>query len=178
MEYRESLLQKAGGLRNLHRELRMVVPGIRECGSYFFAKEGAMPEVNVLLEEAGKLSDEDKAAFMADLIGRQSVLWLSGFVKTLETKFGVTAAAPVAAAAPAAAVVKEEKTTFDVHLKSSGANKINVIKVVRSATNLGLKEAKDLVDKAPQTVKTGIPKEEAEKLKKELEDAGAQVELK
>ena len=105
--------------------------------------------------------------------------------KALEDKFGVTAAAPMmmgammpaaGAASPAAAV--EEKTEFTVELKSSGAQKINVIKVVRAATGLGLKEAKDLVDGAPKTVKEGLSKDEAEKLKKELEEAGATVELK
>jgi len=104
--------------------------------------------------------------------------------KALEEKFGVTAAAPMmmggmmpvaAGAAPAAA---EEKTEFTVELKSAGAQKINVIKVVRAATGLGLKEAKDLVDGAPKAVKEGLSKDEAEKLKKELEDAGATVELK
>ena len=102
--------------------------------------------------------------------------------KALEQKFGVTAAAPVmmgavsAAAAPAA--VAEEKTEFNVELKSAGAQKINVIKVVRAATGLGLKEAKDLVDGAPKTVKESLSKDDAEKLKKELEEAGATVELK
>jgi len=103
--------------------------------------------------------------------------------KALEDKFGVTAAAPMimggamqagAGAAPAV----EEKTEFTVLLKEAGAQKINVIKVVRAATGLGLKEAKDLVDGAPKPVKESIPKDEAEKLKKELEEAGAKVELK
>ena len=101
--------------------------------------------------------------------------------KALEDKFGVTAAAPMmmgaAAAAPVAAAV-EETTEFTVELKSAGAQKINVIKVVRAATGLGLKEAKDLVDGAPKAVKEGVSKDEAEKLKKELEEAGAAVELK
>jgi large subunit ribosomal protein L7/L12 len=106
--------------------------------------------------------------------------------KALEEKFGVTAAAPMmmgammpaaGAAAPAAAAV-EEKTEFMVELKSAGAQKINVIKVVRAATGLGLKEAKDLVDGAPKVVKEGLIKDDAEKLKKELEEAGATVELK
>jgi large subunit ribosomal protein L7/L12 len=102
--------------------------------------------------------------------------------KALEEKFGVTAAAPmmmgaVAAAAPAAAAA-EEKTEFNVELKAAGAQKINVIKVVRAATGLGLKEAKELVDGAPKTVKEGLSKDDAEKLKKELEEAGATVELK
>lgn len=104
--------------------------------------------------------------------------------KALEEKFGVTAAAPMmmaggmAPAAGGAAPAVEEKTEFTVLLKEAGAQKINVIKVVRAATGLGLKEAKDLVDGAPKPVKEGIPKEEAEKLKKELEEAGAKVELK
>jgi large subunit ribosomal protein L7/L12 len=104
--------------------------------------------------------------------------------KALEEKFGVTAAAPMmmggmmpaGAAAPAAAA--EEQTEFNVELKNAGAQKINVIKVVRAATGLGLKEAKDLVDGAPKTVKEGLSKDDAEKLKKELEEAGATVELK
>ena len=103
--------------------------------------------------------------------------------KALEDKFGVTAAAPmmvgaVAAAAAPAAAAAEEKTEFTVELKSGGAQKINVIKVVRAATGLGLKEAKDLVDGAPKVVKEAVSKDEAEKLKKELEEAGATVELK
>ncbi len=101
--------------------------------------------------------------------------------KSLEDKFGVTAAAPMmmgampGAGAPAPVV--EEKTEFNVLLKEAGAQKINVIKVVRAATGLGLKEAKDLVDGAPKVVKEALPKADAEKLKKELEDAGAKVEL-
>jgi large subunit ribosomal protein L7/L12 len=101
--------------------------------------------------------------------------------KALEEKFGVTAAAPMmmAGAMPsAAAPVVEEKTEFTVLLKEAGAQKINVIKVVRAATGLGLKEAKDLVDGAPKAVKESISKDDAEKLKKELEEAGAKVELK
>jgi large subunit ribosomal protein L7/L12 len=101
--------------------------------------------------------------------------------KALEDKFGVTAAAPMmmAGAAPAAAAAAvEEKTEFTVMLKEAGAQKINVIKVVRAATGLGLKEAKDLVDGAPKAVKESISKDDAEKLKKELEEAGASVELK
>ena len=141
-----------------------------------------MADVNALLENVQKLSDEEKSQFATELVSKQSVLWLANWVKTLETKFGVTAAAPVvmggAAAAGAAPAAAEEKTTFDVFLKSAGNNKIQVIKVVRAATNLGLKEAKDLVDKAPQTVKQGANKEEADKLKKEIEAAGGQVELK
>ncbi len=105
-------------------------------------------------------------------------------VKELEARWGVSAAAPaaVAAAAPAgggaAAAAPEEKTTFDVVLKSAGQQKIQVIKVVRAVTGLGLKESKDLVDGAPKAVKTGLSKEDAEKLKKDLTDAGAEIEIK
>jgi large subunit ribosomal protein L7/L12 len=103
-------------------------------------------------------------------------------VKALEERWGVSAAAPVAvaAAAPAgggAQAEEEEKTSFDVVLKSAGQQKIQVIKVVRSVTGLGLKEAKDLVDSAPKPVKTGLAKEDAEKLKEQLSEAGAEVEL-
>ena len=105
--------------------------------------------------------------------------------KALEDKFGVTAAAPMmmggmmpGAAPGGAAPAAEEKTEFSVELKESGAQKINVIKVVRAATGLGLKEAKDLVDGAPKVVKEGLSKADAEKLKKELEEAGAKVDLK
>lgn len=113
-----------------------------------------------------------------------TVLELHELVKALEEEFGVSAAAPVAAvaapgAAPAAeAPAAEEKTSFDVVLSAAGDKKIQVIKVVRAATGLGLKEAKALVDEAPKPVKEGISKEEAEKLKAELEEAGATVEIK
>ena len=140
-----------------------------------------MGNVAGLVEEVGKLADDERTQFLTEFVAKQNVLWLSGAVKALEEKFGVEAAsggggggaAPAAAAAP-----KEEKTSFDVVLKNAGANKINVIKVVRAATSLGLKEAKDLVDKGGQAVKTGVTKEEADKLVKELKDAGAEVELK
>ncbi|WP_281680337.1 50S ribosomal protein L7/L12 [Synergistes jonesii] len=118
-------------------------------------------------------------------ISEMSVLELSELVKELEDKFGVSAAAPAmvmpaagAAAACAAAPAEEEKTEFDVVLVEHGANKIAVIKAVREITGLGLKEAKDLVDGAPKTVKEAAPKEEAEEMKKKLEEAGAKVELK
>lgn len=120
-------------------------------------------------------------ADVISFIEKMSVLELAEMVKELEEKFGVSAAAPVAVAAvagPAAAEVAEEKTEFDVILKSAGANKIAVIKVVRALTSLGLKEAKDLVDGAPQPVKTGISKEEAEEAKKQLVESGAEVEVK
>jgi large subunit ribosomal protein L7/L12 len=113
-------------------------------------------------------------------IENMTVLELAGMVKELEEKFGVSASAPVAvAAAPAAAAeAAEEKTEFDVILKAAGPNKINVIKVVRALTSLGLKEAKDLVDGAPQAVKSGVSKQEAEDAKKQLAEAGAEVEVK
>ena len=115
-----------------------------------------------------------------EAIEQMTVLELSELVKALEEKFGVSAAAPVAmAAAPAAAApAAEEKTEFDVILTSPGAGKINVIKVVREVTGLGLKEAKDLVDGAPKAVKEKISKADAEALKTKLTDAGASVEIK
>jgi len=118
-----------------------------------------------------------------DFIASMSVLDLSELVKELEDKFGVSAAAPVAmmAAAPsggAAGAEEEEKTEFDVILTTIGDKKIQVIKEVRAITGLGLKDAKALVDEAPKPVKEGIPKDEAEKIKSQLEEAGAQVELK
>ena len=116
-------------------------------------------------------------------IEEMSVLELSELVKELEEKFGVSAAAPAMmmaapAAGAAAPAAEEEKTEFDVVLKDHGANKIGVIKVVREITGLGLKEAKELVDGAPKTVKEGVAKEEAEEMKKKIEEAGAVVELK
>jgi large subunit ribosomal protein L7/L12 len=115
-------------------------------------------------------------------IENMSVLELAGLVKELEEKFGVSAAAPVAVAAAgapaAAAEAAEEQTEFDVILKAAGANKIAVIKVVRALTSLGLKEAKDLVDGAPQPVKTAVSKAEAEDAKKQLAEAGAEVDVK
>lgn len=116
-----------------------------------------------------------------EAISNMSVLELSELVKAIEEKFGVSAAAPVAvaAAAPAAAgAAAEEKSEFDVILKDAGAQKIQVIKVVREVTGLGLKDAKAMVDGAPKEVKTGVAKAEAEELKKKLEESGATVELK
>ena len=119
---------------------------------------------------------------VVEFIANMTVLELSEFIKELEEKFGVSAAAPAAAmmvAAPAeAAAPVEEKTEFDVILKSAGANKIGVIKVVRALTGLGLKEAKDKVDGAPSTLKEAVSKEEAEEAKKQLGEAGAEVEVK
>ena len=119
-------------------------------------------------------------ADVISFIEKMTVLDLAELVKELEEKFGVSAAAPVAVAAagPAAAEAVEEQTEFDVILKACGANKINVIKVVRALTSLGLKEAKDVVDGAPGAVKTGVTKQEAEDAKKQLVEAGAEVEIK
>jgi large subunit ribosomal protein L7/L12 len=119
---------------------------------------------------------------LLDAIGAMSVLELSELIKAMEEKFGVSAAAAAVAvaAAPAAgaAAPVEEKTEFTVVLAAAGEKKVEVIKVVRAATGLGLKEAKDLVDGAPKPVKEGINKADAEALKKQLEDAGAKVEMK
>jgi large subunit ribosomal protein L7/L12 len=119
---------------------------------------------------------------VVEFIENMSVLELSELVKELEDKFGVSAAAPVAVAAGPAAggevAAAEEKDEFDVVLTGAGDKKINVIKVVRAVTGLGLKEAKDMVDGAPQTIKEAASKAEAEDLKKQLEEAGASVELK
>lgn len=125
----------------------------------------------------------DKVVKLIEDVKSLTVLELSELVKALEEEFGVSAAAPVAvAAAPAAGgaapAAAEEKTEFDVVLKAAGANKIAVIKVVREATGLGLKEAKEVVDSAPKAVKSGVSKEEAEELKTKLEAEGAKVTLK
>jgi large subunit ribosomal protein L7/L12 len=120
-----------------------------------------------------------------DELGKMSVLDLVELKKKIEDEWGITAAAPVAVAAPGAApaagdgaAAAEEKTSFDVVLTSAGAQKIQVIKVVRAVTGLGLKEAKDLVDGAPQPVKEGIAEDEANSIKAQLEEAGAGVEIK
>jgi len=115
-----------------------------------------------------------------EIVKGMSVLELNELVKAFEEEFGVSAAAPVAFAGPmpTAAPVEVEQTAFDVILASAGGQKIQVIKVVREATGLGLKEAKDLVDGAPKPVKEGIDKKDADELKKKLEDAGATVEIK
>jgi large subunit ribosomal protein L7/L12 len=119
---------------------------------------------------------------LVETIGGLTLLEASELVKAIEDKFGVSAAAaamaPVAAPGGPAAPAVEEKDTFDVILMAAGANKINVIKVVRELTGLGLKEAKDLVDGAPKPVKEGVSKDDAEKIKKQLTDVGASVELK
>ncbi len=121
----------------------------------------------------------EKIAAMIEEIKALTVLELSDLVKAIEEEFGVSAAAPVAvAAAGPVAAAAEEKTEFDVMLVEPGAGKINVIKVVRELTGLGLKEAKELVDGAPKAVKTGVSKDDAEAAKAKLEEAGAKVELK
>ncbi|MDM7459817.1 MAG: 50S ribosomal protein L7/L12 [Paracoccus sp. (in: a-proteobacteria)] len=122
------------------------------------------------------ISKED----ILEAVGAMTVMELNDLVKAFEEKFGVSAAAMAVAApgAAAAAPAAEEKTEFDVILAAAGDKKVEVIKVVRAATGLGLKEAKDLVDGAPKAVKEGIAKADAEALKKQLEDAGAKVEIK
>ncbi len=122
----------------------------------------------------------EKSAQILELVKGLTILELADLVKALEEEFGVSAApvaaAPAAGAAAAAPV--EEKTEFDVILKGAGANKLAVIKVAREITGLGLKDAKDLVEAAPKTIKEGIAKEEAEKIAQQLKDAGAEVEVK
>ena len=123
----------------------------------------------------------DKVVKLIEDVKSLTVLELSELVKALEEEFGVSAAAPVAVAAAtaaAAAPAAEEKTEFDVILKSAGANKIQVIKVVRELTGLGLKEAKAVVDEAPKAVKEGVSKDDAEAMKAKLTEAGAEVEVK
>ena len=124
----------------------------------------------------------EKVTNLIEEVKNLTVLELSELVKALEEEFGVSAAAPaavaVAAAPAAAAAAEEEKTEFDVILKSAGANKINVIKVVKEITGLGLKEAKALVDEAPKPVKEGASKDDAEAIKTKLTEAGAEVEVK
>ena len=114
---------------------------------------------------------------MIEEIKKMTVVELADLVKAIEEEFGVSAVAAAAPAAGAVAGAAEEKTSFDVVLKEAGANKIPVIKVVRDATGLGLKESKDLVDGAPKTIKEGVSKDEAEELKAKFEEAGATVEL-
>ena len=120
----------------------------------------------------------EKITALVEQVKELTVLELSELVHTLEEVFGVSAAAAAVAAPVAAAEAVEEKTEFDVILKSAGASKLNVIKVVRAATGLGLKEAKEIVDNAPKTLKEAISKEDAEKLVAELKEAGAEAEIK
>ncbi len=127
-----------------------------------------------------KIELSGDSAKIAEMLEKMTALELSQLVKALEEKFGVSASAPVAAAAApvAAAASEEEKSSFNLELTETGANKIAVIKIVKNVTGLGLKEAKDLVDGAPKIVKEDMKKEDAEALKKELEEAGAKVTLK
>ena len=120
----------------------------------------------------------EKITALVEQVKELTVLELAELVHNLEEVFGVSAAAAAVAAPAAAAVEVEEKTEFDVILKSAGASKLNVIKVVRAATGLGLKDAKDLVDNCPKTLKEAISKEDAEKLVAELKEAGAEAEIK
>ena len=120
----------------------------------------------------------EKITALVEQVKELTVLELSELVHTLEETFGVSAAAAAVAAPAAAAVEVEEKTEFDVILKNAGASKLGVIKVVRAATGLGLKDAKDLVDNCPKTLKEAISKEDAEKLVAELKEAGAEAEIK
>ena len=120
----------------------------------------------------------EKITALVEEVKTLTVLELAELVHTLEEVFGVSAAAAAVAAPAAAAVEVEEKTEFDVILKDAGASKLNVIKVVRAATGLGLKEAKEIVDNAPKTLKEAISKEDAEKLVAELKEAGAEAEMK
>jgi large subunit ribosomal protein L7/L12 len=133
--------------------------------------------------EVKSVEPSGKIAQVLDMVAGMTLLEAAQLVKAFEQKFGVSAASAVAAAPAAVAVegkaqAAEEKTSFDVILKDGGANKIQVIKAVRAETNLGLKEAKDLVEGAPKTVKEGVTKEDAEKIKKALEAAGGKVEIK
>lgn len=134
-------------------------------------------------EEKPKASQSKNVEKILDAVKKMTVMELAELVKAFEDEFGVTAAAPVFAAAPGAAPAAgapavEEKSTFNVMLTSFGSNKIQVIKVVRGITGLGLKEAKDLVESAPVAVKEDVTKEEAEDVKKQLEESGASVEIK
>ena len=121
----------------------------------------------------------ENAQKVIEMVEKMTVLELADLVKVMEDKFGVSAAAPVAVAAPAVEAAPEEveKSVFNIVLKDAGANKIGVIKVVREITELGLKEAKDLVEAAPKVVKEGVKKEDAEAIKAKFEEAGAKVEL-
>lgn len=135
------------------------------------------------MSEENKVEVPEKFKALVEQIEKLSVLELSELVKVLEGKFGVSAAAPMMmgampAAAGAGAAAAEEKTEFNVELAEAGANKINVIKVVREITGLGLKEAKDIVDGAPKVVKENVAKAQAEEMKKKMEEAGAKVNLK
>ena len=138
-------------------------------------------ETAAATEEKKEVVVPEKFKKLVEEIEKMSVLDLAELVKILEDKFGVSAAAPammMAGAMPGAAEAVEEKTSFDVELTEAGSNKIGVIKAVRALTDMGLKDAKDLVDGAPKVLKEGVKKEEAEAMKKQLEEAGGKVTLK
>jgi len=141
-----------------------------------------MGDVAAVLNGVKGLSDEERSQVVLEAIASGSVIWLSNLVKEFEKKFGVSAAAVVAAGPAAAAPVAakaEEQTTFDVILQPvTPDKKIGVIKIVRTLTDLGLKEAKQLVDESPKPLKTAVTKEEAEKIKKEIEAVGGTVQIK
>jgi len=148
------------------------------------AEEAKALTTEQLVEAYKGLTTEEKARFWVEAVSQTNVLELNASVKSLQEKFGITAAAPVVAAAvpgvaaaPAAPVEEEEKTEFNVILKEIGAQKIQVIKVVRELTGLGLRESKDLVEGAPSKVKERVSKEEAQAAKAKLEEAGATVEI-
>lgn len=129
------------------------------------------------MSEENNVVVPEKFQAIVSAVEKMSVMDLAELIKVLEEKFGVSAAAPVAAAA-AAAPAAEEKTQFDVEITAAGDNKIGVIKAIRELTQLGLKEAKDMVDTAPKTLKEGVSKADADAMKKRLEEAGAKVTLK
>lgn len=146
------------------------------------AEEATKEEVKEESKEEKQVEVPEKFQKLVSEIEQMSVMDLAELVKILEDKFGVSAAAPVAVAAGAAVGeeggAEEEKSSFDVELTEAGGNKISVIKIVREVTEKGLKEAKDLVDGAPKVIKEGAPKEEAEEIKKKVEEAGGKVTLK
>jgi len=137
-----------------------------------------------VVDQFQDLDDDQRREAFLSVISESPVLWIKDVVDAMEDRFGISTAAPAAAATPAAADAggdeeeEEEKAVVDVVLEDFGEQKIQVIKAVRGETDLGLKEAKSLVDEAPNTVKEGLPKEEAEEMKEEIEDAGAEVSLK
>jgi len=139
-----------------------------------------MGNVAGLLDEAAKLADDEKVQLVGSLLEREGSLGLSRLLGSLAAKLGVEVASGGGSSAPVttAAVKAEAPTSFDVILKNAGASKINVIKVIREATALGLKEAKDVADKGGEAVKKGLAKDEADALAKKLKDAGAEVEIK
>ena len=143
-----------------------------------------MAKVEEVVKTVLDLSSEDRIEALSQVVEGMSVLDLNSLVKSMQDRFGVSAAPmamaamPMAGGAVEAGPAEEEKTSFDVILKAAGEKKINVIKVVREVTNLGLKEAKDLVEGAPQPLKQGVGKEEADQLKAKLEAEGASIEIK